>query len=119
MPPATSTLMSARISASAIASRRRSPEWSCACKRQPFRWSGVREQHEVGKARRIEVAEILPCERDVRAHERFAVARQLERAAVGGALPPARDPRKRRKASDLHSCDEERRVGEVARLQRT
>ena len=92
--------MNATIRTSAIASARRldavvvraraaSLARPGASEREPLGASGG-EQHQVGEARRIEVGEILPRERDVRALERLAVAGQLERAAVGGALPAPR-----------------------------
>src|SRR5438105_2647723 len=134
MPAATSPAIKPTIRPSAIASKRRSRarEWSCACiarslsglgpgprEREALRRCRVREEQEIGEPRRIELAEILARELDVRALERLEIVRQLERAAVGGALHASRDRREDRHAGELEADKDEQRDRQVARRERS
>src|SRR5439155_22446544 len=89
-----------------------------AAEREPFGRRGMREEQQVGEARRREVAEVVPGEADMRALERVEVVREVERPAVVDAFPASRDRGEKRKARKLEACEEQKRDRELARRRR-
>src|SRR5437764_11477531 len=79
----------------------------------------MREHQEVGEPRRLEVAEGLAGELQVRTLERLEVVRELERAAVGGALHAPRDRSDDRQADELEAEEEEQGDRKVTRRGRS
>jgi hypothetical protein len=61
------------------------------------------EEEEVDKPGRLQVREVAARELEVSTRERRGLLRELERAAVGGALEPAREPRTGGKGHELET----------------
>src|SRR5947208_2792454 len=84
--------------------------------RESLRRRRMAEQEEVDGTRRFEVREVAPRQLQVRAGEGRRLLGELERAAVRGALEPAREPSARSEGRKLEREEEQQRLGQHARV---
>src|SRR5207244_7226190 len=68
---------------------------------EPLRCCRMAEEEQVDETWRLEVREVAASELQVGAGERRWLLRELERAAVGGTLEAAREPRPRSQGREL------------------